>query len=74
MLISTKLAVFGSIDFPDYFCQEIMAVFFNSCAQNRHDLLAKIVGKSMGPNAVSNDVTYKHWALTKTRILYHNVY
>ena len=26
MLITTKLAAFGSIDFPDNFCQEIMAV------------------------------------------------
>ena len=36
MLITTKLAAFGSIDFPDY-----------------HDLLAKIVGMSMEPNAAS---------------------
>ena len=61
MLITTKLAVFGSIDFPDnfakrswqfwaqesenvsFFVQRLKSqTFSNSCAQNRHDLLAKI--------------------------------
>ena len=62
MLISTKLAVFGSIDFPDNFCQEIMAVFSNSCAQNRHDILAKIVREVDGTKW-GELCCYKHWTL-----------
>ena len=46
MLITTKLAAFGSIDFPDFL--DIAQTFSNSCAQNRHDLLAKIVGEGDG--------------------------
>ena len=84
MLITIKLTAFGSIDFPDNFFQEIMAVwaqelenvwlfvqclksqtFSNSCAQNRHDLLAKIVGEVDGTKC-GKLCFYKHWALVHT--------
>ena len=79
MLITTKLATFGSINFPDNFCQMIMVVlgtrirkcldflcnayFSNSCAQNRHDLLAKMSGSRW--NQMLELCWYKHWALVK---------
>jgi hypothetical protein len=47
--IATTFGAASSIDMFANFCQEIMAVlgtksqtFSDSCAQNRHDLLAKI--------------------------------
>ena len=80
MLITTKLATFGSINFPDNFCQMIMVVlgtkirkcldflcnayFSNSCAQNRHDLLEKMSGSRW--NQMLELCWYKHWALVKT--------
>ena len=42
----TKLAAFGSIDFPVQCLKS--RIFSNFCAQNRHDLLAKIVGEVDG--------------------------
>ena len=81
MLITTKLAAFGSINFPSIFAkrswlfwaQELENVwlfrhctksqtFSNSCAQNRHDLLAKIVGEVDGTKC-GELCCYKHWTL-----------
>ena len=56
----TKLAAFGSIDFPVQCLKS--RTFSNSCAQNRHDLLAKIVGEVDGTKC-GELCCYKHLAL-----------